>query len=141
MSWNGKYWGALKYSNGVLFFGFPWISCKNNVCTRESWFSHLETNYNLYVFFFSTLYFFHELEWQILRGPKIQQKVLIFGFPWISCKNNVCTRESWFSHLETIYNLYVFFFPTLYFLHELEWQIPGGPKIQQWGVVFWIPLD
>jgi len=43
MSWNGKYHGDLKYSDGVLFLGFPGISCKNNICTSESWFSHLDT--------------------------------------------------------------------------------------------------
>jgi len=52
------------------------------------------------------------------------------------CTNFVCTRGSWFSHLKTIYNLYV-----LFWISGIR-KIPGGPqilgvrKIQQWGSIF-----
>jgi len=51
-----QYWGSVKYSNGVLFFGLPRICCINSICTRGAWFSHLKTTYNLCVFLFSLLH-------------------------------------------------------------------------------------
>jgi len=142
MSWNGKYRGCVQINNGVHFLGFPCINCINCVFTRGSWFSHLKTIYNFYVFFFLFYIFFHELEWQIRGVLKIQHWGLLF---WIllDLLYKLCLYlKVWFSHLKTIYNLFVFFFLSiLYFFHEVEWQIPRVCKIQCWGLNFWILLD
>jgi len=43
ISWNGKYWGPVKYSNWVLFFSFLWITGINFFWNRSSRFSHLKS--------------------------------------------------------------------------------------------------
>jgi len=111
MSWSGKYRGALKYKDGVLFLGFLWISYKSNAYTTESWFSHLQTIYNLYVFLFPLIYIYF-MSWNCKYGGALKycDVVLFLGFPWISCENNVWTRESWFSHFATITICTYFYF-------------------------------
>jgi len=95
MSWNGKYWRSVKYNNGFLLFGFPWISCMNCVCTRGSWWSHLKTIFNLYIFLRSLLHiFFMSWSGKCRWSVKYNNGVVFFGFPWIRCMNCVCTRGS-----------------------------------------------
>jgi len=141
MSWDGRYRGPVKYSNGSLTFGFPSKSCISWVCTRGSWFSHVKTMTQLADNFFSTTsFFFHELRWEIPGVCTIQQWVFIFlilfyelhklglylGFMLFTWENHdsACTY---------------FFSTTPYSLHELEWEILGVRKIQQWVFIFLIP--
>jgi len=54
------------------------------------------------------------------------------------CINCVCTRGSWFSHLETIYNLYVFFSLLHIFFISRNGKYQGSIKYS--GVLFWDSL-
>jgi len=61
MRGNGEYWGCVKYSIGVLFYGYPWIHCINYFRSRKSWFSRWKTISDLYVCFsLATSNFFHK---------------------------------------------------------------------------------
>jgi len=142
MSWNGKYWEFVKYSIGVFIFGFFWISCINYFWSRSSWFSRLNTISNLYIFFFSPLYIFF-MSWNGKYLGSVEPNIggLFFGFLWFSCINYFSSRSSWFSRLKTISNLFVFcFLSTLYFFHDLEWQLERVRKILHWDLIFWILL-
>ena len=44
--------GDLKYSHGVIFFPFPWISNINRVYSKKSWIPLQESIYNLHVLSF-----------------------------------------------------------------------------------------
>jgi len=102
-SWNVKYPRFLKYTDRVLFFVFPWITCINCICTRGSWFSHFKTSNYSYVFYFCLLYnYFPSWNVKYLGYVKYSDGVLYFGLAWISCINCLSVRGSWFSHFKTI---------------------------------------
>jgi len=111
MSWNGKYRVSIKYSIGVVFYGFLWISCINCYWSRRSWSSCWKTMFNLYIFFFSPLYIFF-INWngKYRLSVKYSIGVLFYGFLWISCVNDYWSRNSWISRLETNSNLYILFY-------------------------------
>jgi len=114
-NWNGKYRVSVKYSIRVLFSGFLWISCMNCYWNRSSWISRLKTISNLYVFFFSPLHI-DFMSWDgKYQGPvKYSIGVLFYGFRSISCINCYWNRSSGFSQLNTMCNLYIFFYSPIH---------------------------
>jgi len=119
------------------------MSCINYTGTGRSWFSHANTISNLHVFIFPLPYFFaHELGREIPGVRKIQQwdHILLIALDELHTlcwywDVTVFAREIHFQLTR------VFSSTTLFFSHDLRWEITGARKIQQWEPSFLIPLD
>jgi len=89
----------------------------------------------------TTLFFIHDVVWEIPEVRKIQQWVFKFLTPFHElhelCLNNrvmVFTSEN---HLQLAR---IFFSTTLFFFHDVVWEIPEVRKIQHWVIKFLIPI-
>jgi len=118
--------GALKYNDGVIFLGFPGLVAKITF-GRESDGFHISNPFTTCTYFSSHDFIFSS--WVGMAntgGLKYRDGVRFYGFPWFSCKTNVCTKGSWFSHFESIYNLYVFLFTLPYIFSWVGMANSGG---------------
>jgi len=115
MGWNCKYRVSLKYSIGVLFYRFLWISCINCYWSRCSWFSRLKTISSLNIFFYSPLHIVF-MNWNGKYRVCLKYSIAaqFYRFFWISCINCYWSRGSWFSRIKTTSNLFIFFLSPLH---------------------------